>query len=103
MKSERCQTGERVGRTGKLISKYCCGKAELPIQVAEKVIECFPAVRIEWLFGIDDFMTEKERLGHAQVSTTANIYAHVMKDADKRNVDLLSDLFLKKEEIFKES
>ena len=36
-----------------------------------------------------------KRLGHAQVSTTANIYAHVMEEADKRNAEVLSDIFLK--------
>ena len=33
------------------------------------------------------------RLGHAQVSTTANIYAHLIDDADKHNSQILSDAF----------
>lgn len=37
-----------------------------------------------------------KRLRHAQVSTTANIYAHVMEEADQRNADILADVFLKK-------
>ena len=37
-----------------------------------------------------------KRLGHAQVSTTANIYAHVMEAADKKNADILADVFLKR-------
>lgn len=45
--------------------------------------------------GVDSVSISK-RLGHAQVSTTANIYAHVMEDADKKNADILSDIFLKK-------
>lgn len=45
--------------------------------------------------GIDSVSISK-RLGHAQVSTTANIYAHVMEQADKRNADVLADVFLKK-------
>ena len=45
--------------------------------------------------GVDSVSTSK-RLGHAQVSTTANIYAHVMEQADQRNADILSDIFLKK-------
>ena len=36
-----------------------------------------------------------KRLGHAQVSTTANIYAHVMEAADKKNADILADVLLK--------
>ena len=33
---------------------------------------------------------------HKMVSTTANIYAHVMEAADKKNADILADVFLKK-------
>ena len=45
--------------------------------------------------GVDSVSISK-RLGHAQVSTTANIYAHVMEKADKKNADILADVFLKK-------
>ena len=45
--------------------------------------------------GVDSVSISK-RLGHAQVSTTANIYAHVMEAADERNADILADVFLKK-------
>ena len=45
--------------------------------------------------GVDSVSISK-RLGHAQVSTTANIYAHVMQEADQRNADILADVFLKK-------
>jgi len=44
--------------------------------------------------GVDSVSISK-RLGHAQVSTTANIYAHVMEEADRRNADILADVFLK--------
>lgn len=44
--------------------------------------------------GVDSVSISK-RLGHAQVSTTANIYAHVMQEADQRNADILADVFLK--------
>lgn len=43
-----------------------------------------------------DSVSISQRLGHAQVSTTANIYAHVMEKADQRNADILSDILLKK-------
>ena len=43
-----------------------------------------------------DSVSISKRLGHAQVSTTANIYARVMEEADKRNADVLADVFLKK-------
>lgn len=45
--------------------------------------------------GVDSVSISK-RLGHAQVSTTANIYAHVMAEADQKNADILADVFLKK-------
>lgn len=45
--------------------------------------------------GVDSVSISK-RLGHAQVSTTANIYAHIMEEAEQRNADILSDIFLKK-------
>ena len=44
--------------------------------------------------GVDSVSISK-RLGHAQVSTTANIYAHVMEEADQRNADILTKVFLK--------
>lgn len=44
--------------------------------------------------GVDSVSISK-RLGHAQVSTTANIYAHVMEAADQKNADILADMFLK--------
>ena len=44
--------------------------------------------------GVDSVSISK-RLGHAQVSTTADIYAHVMEEADQRNADILADIFLK--------
>lgn len=44
--------------------------------------------------GVDSVSISK-RLGHAQVSTTANIYAHVMEEADKKNADILAEIFLK--------
>lgn len=43
-----------------------------------------------------DTISISKRLGHAQPSTTANIYAHVIEDADQQNADILADIFLKK-------
>lgn len=44
--------------------------------------------------GVDSVSISK-RQGHAQVSTTANIYAHVMEAADKKNADILAEVLLK--------
>ena len=45
--------------------------------------------------GVDSVSISK-RLGHAQVSTTANIYAHIVEEADQKNADILADVFLKR-------
>ncbi len=42
-----------------------------------------------------DAVSVSKRLGHAQVSTTANIYAHAIEAADKQNAEILSDIILK--------
>ena len=43
-----------------------------------------------------DKVSVSKRLGHAQVSTTDNIYAHVIEEANQKNADILADAFLKK-------
>ena len=43
-----------------------------------------------------DSVSISKRLGHAQVSTTADIYAHVIEEAAQRSADILADVFLKK-------
>lgn len=43
-----------------------------------------------------DSVSISKRLGHAQVSTSANIYAHVMEAADQKSADILGDIFLRK-------
>ena len=43
-----------------------------------------------------DSVSISRRLGHAQVSTTADIYAHIIEEADQQSADILSDIFLKK-------
>ena len=45
--------------------------------------------------GVDDVSVSK-RLGHAQTSTTSNIYGHIIEKADQRNADILADVFSKK-------
>lgn len=51
-------------------------------------------------FNSADSVSISKRLGHAQVSTTVNIYAHVIEAADQKNTDILADAFLKKSMIF---
>lgn len=47
-----------------------------------------------YFYGVDSVSISK-RLGHAQVSTTANIYAHVIEEADQKNAEILESAFLK--------
>lgn len=47
-------------------------------------------------FNGQDTISISKRLGHANPTTTANIYAHVIERADQKNAEILSDIFLKK-------
>ena len=40
-----------------------------------------------------DPVTVSKMLGHAQVSTTTDIYAHIIDAAKKRSVDILEDVY----------
>ena len=42
-----------------------------------------------------DPVSVSKRLGHSQVSTTTDIYAHVIEEADQQNADILARVFLK--------
>ena len=52
--------------------------------------------------GVDSVSISK-RLGHAQVRYHGQHYAHVMEAADKKNADILADVFLKKARILEAS
>ena len=45
------------------------------------------------IFAGVDPVSVSRRLGHNQVSTTTNIYAHIMSKADERNAEILDELF----------
>lgn len=42
-----------------------------------------------------DVVSVASRLGHAQVSTTTDVYAHVLAEADVKSADILSDIYFK--------
>lgn len=48
------------------------------------------------IFGGMDTVSVSKRLGHSQVSTTTDIYAHTIAEADRRNADLLGEILLKR-------
>lgn len=43
-----------------------------------------------------DAVSVSKRLGHAQPSTTTNVYGHIMRKADEHNADVLANAYLKK-------
>lgn len=43
-----------------------------------------------------DVVSVASRLGHSQVSTTTDVYAHVLAEADVKSADILSDIYFKK-------
>ena len=45
-----------------------------------------------------DIKTVSKRLGHANVTTTGNIYTHAIKSADELAADKLTDIFSKKKQ-----
>ena len=46
--------------------------------------------------GGGDPITISKRLGHKQVSTTQNLYSHMLKDSDRKASNIISDLLHKK-------
>ena len=42
-----------------------------------------------------DVVSVASRLGHSQVSTTTDVYAHVLAEADVKSADILSDIYFK--------
>ena len=43
--------------------------------------------------GVDP-VTVSKRLGHNQVSTTTNIYSHIMSEAEEKNAEILTEIFV---------
>lgn len=74
---------------GSMISIHCTAGED------EAAHTMYQQSELLYFNGVDSVSISK-RLGHAQVSTTANIYAHIMEEADKKNADILADVFLKK-------
>ena len=50
-------------------------------------------------FSGKDSITISKRLGHAKVSTTTDIYSHLIQKSDVEASDTLADMFLRKEKI----
>ena len=47
-----------------------------------------------------DIVSVSKRLGHAQTSTTANIYAHMIEEQDSKSAECIADsIFRKKDKI----
>lgn len=48
-----------------------------------------------------DLNTISKRLGHAKVSTTSDIYSHLIRKNDKKAGDCIADIFLRKKHLKK--
>lgn len=46
-------------------------------------------------FNGEDSVSISKRLGHSKVSTTTDIYSHIIKQADEQNADLIADAILR--------
>ena len=47
------------------------------------------------IFGGLDVTTTAKRLGHSRTSTTLDVYAHLIQDAEQKSADILGEAFLK--------
>ena len=47
------------------------------------------------IFGGQDVTSTAKRLRHARTSTTLNVYAHMIQDAERKSADILGEAFLK--------
>ena len=43
-----------------------------------------------------DSISISKRLGHSKVSTTTDIYSHIIKQADEQSAECIADVFLRK-------
>ena len=70
--------------------KYCrhhlCHVDQLILHQVEAADVCLGLI-----YNGVDAVTVSHRLGHDQVSTTTDIYSHMMADADSRSADVISD------------
>ena len=65
--------GDKIGYTRATINAFACGRRRLSAEAAERINQCFPNIRTEWLLGYDDYMTiddkklfdEKNSIGHS--------------------------------------
>lgn len=51
------------------------------------------------LYGNMDYVTVSKRLGHAKVSTTLDIYSHIIKEADHESAECIADIVLRHKKV----
>ena len=49
------------------------------------------------LHGNMDIGAISKRLGHAKISTTLDIYSHILKESDEQSAETIADIVLRKE------
>lgn len=59
------QFAEKVCKSQQLISMYSTGKKTMGEQIIHEIIDAFPEYRLEWLLGLDDDMTDTDKIDTA--------------------------------------
>jgi site-specific recombinase XerD len=49
------------------------------------------------LHGNMDIAAISKRLGHAKITTTLDIYSHIMKESDNESAETIADIVLRKQ------
>ena len=85
---------KKVDKRGKIVDKRK-NRKELPALNPH----AFRHTQASLLYfaGVDS-VTISKRLGHAQVSTTQNFYAHIIQEADEIAAECIADSILRKKE-----
>ena len=55
------ELAERIYIDARYVSMLACGTRGLSIDMASRIVNCFPGTRVQWLLGFDDYKTEPQR------------------------------------------
>lgn len=55
------ELAEKIFVDPRYISMIACGRRGLSKDMAVRIADCFPGTRVQWLLGLDDFITEDAR------------------------------------------
>ena len=55
------QFADKIGYSRQSINAFARGKRRLTNEAAERISQCYPYIRTEWLLGYDDYMTVDDK------------------------------------------